>query len=1204
MAPTQQAIETGFLAMITDINDANELILRRISETPGKTILGFLALSEMEQDALLSVVREALQRPPSISIRQLLRTRPGAACYALMLARSISKLPGGQFWPCVEEQLDVRLFPADQHTVANDFQLACSRIGVLDGTIDNVGWVNAAPFIFQAGILHYWRTALADGLRRTLKVLPAPDLEDDTVVLRFVAELGRHIVNQPILSRTLETEIGPLLVRRLVIAFLKNDDSVLPPHLRTPMRESFQTTARGAVLRSPYLAFDPAFGELELVLPAQNTRIATPDTYWMVERRRYPGRSETRIPITDLSQRQCAVSLHRLSGTYQDQDFQIDARLDETVPFRVFREDTLRERRTTTGTSSLPPGDYLVLIAPEVDAAEDDDGFSPCEGYRIYRNLQLRPGDNPVELQLGERRWRIGCDLQTGIFANRNRLTALRLEGGELLHYGPSVGLVGYFPASADNDPDFQLTICCAEQGFTRTGRLASGGENNRVYVFTENLRNPLSAWLKELAPGIHRIELALIHANRRVEHRFWYWRGLDGINESRGFACSEFPNNLDLGRCAGVAKVGNTLAFRGDYHRPFIRLALASPGTDLVLPRPGVQAVLISPGEDWEEEPNPDQPVIVSRDDKRVLRFRSGGFQRWEIRCGNAQVGLLDTHRSSFAISLAGVCQTYGGSGSLIARREDGKEVKLLSFAMPLTATSPEFTQNHGMALEEWAFDVPTEDLFEVAVRLTDLSDEPDAPAASELILTSVTNAFEDTLCELSPGLSILTRQVERSGTGFIHLTVTLHPNLLHDRFLLLDFMRRGSVDVTWVPLRCVERHGYALLRIVVMGSATPNETSTWWRRLRSARRTENAQRTDPSLAQALEALSVDELNKGLITCRQLLGWKYPKTVWDRAAIWFQDFPIYLGRHRFNIHDHSAAAWWEQSATELCEHAAGSVTPVVKQFLLGSQPNGLRIPPARMEGSTRTLSASPLGRSLILGKEIQAAGGLLSFIRNTYHSNQVDRDVFHAFQGFASASRGQGTSLGGFGFKKFLETLFQRSDEVWDNTARIVVESLLSPEHLLVSVRSINRRCHLLGAASDNPHGHALENLVQSIARVHQNLDQLMPAVSRELGIAQQFEDPYDAGNFVFWWKPPCLANPWGQKIAEITWALTAIARLTANQVINPQQFQTWLEALFGASNERKIQNGVCTLLSLAPELFAFYVGLFDVAFAETAQN
>lgn len=316
------------------------------------------------------------------------------------------------------------------------------------------------------------------------------------------------------------------------------------------------------------------------------------------------------------------------------------------------------------------------------------------------------------------------------------------------------------------------------------------------------------------------------------------------------------------------------------------------------------------------------------------------------------------------------------------------------------------------------------------------------------------------------------------------------------------------------------------------------------------------------------------------------------------------QDLPVYLARHSFNIWDGTAAKWWEQGSSELAEFAASSQAPVARQLIFGSQPACLRTPPDCTEVATGRYWETHVGRSLNLGKEIRAAGGLLPFTQGAYHTKLVDQAVFQSFQNFNAVIGGQASDFGPLDLKAFLSKLFQRSEELADTCARIKAESLLSPEHLLLSVRAINRRCRALEAVSRTNDAHPLTHIAQTVEKLYQRLPMAMPNISRKLGIEEQFPDPYVEGNFVFWWSPPCLENRWSQKVGDLLWGLVGVSRLCANGKIDPDKFQQWLGDLLKATHDRGIQNRICVLLSLAPELFAFYVALFDLAFSQPTKN
>ncbi|MDC0275418.1 hypothetical protein OAL00_00625 [Verrucomicrobiales bacterium] len=1210
------------------IDEAHDLILQRINETREPIILGFLPLTEAEQDAILNLVRDELSKGYHTSIHRLLRTRAGAAAYAMMLARSKSELSGDQFWPCVEEQLGIQISPQDQRTVTFEFQQACRRLGALEGTVEGVAWVNAALYIFQAGILRCWSSALADGLRITLNTIPAPDIDDERTVRRFVTELGRHIHNQRILSKTLESDIGSLLVQRLVVAYLREDDSALPPHLRQPLRESFRAAGKGAVLRGPYLSFDQALDQIELVLPAQSTRITTPDSYWSLQSYRYVARSENRIPINELKGAELEISLCDLSGNFENQEFQIDARVDDQISFRIFNGATLRERRLDAGKSSvLPAGNYLVVMTTGADAGDDDEEVEEHGCLRIYRRLDLRPGDEPLVLTNGEGKWEISCALQPGVFVDKNRSHIIQLEGGETLHYGDAVGLNAYFPATDEIDPKFYLDVSCQDRGLPRSFDVSVSDESNHVFVFTENLRKPLLKFLSDLPPGIHRIEIVLSHKDRRIEHSFWYWRGLERITESAGFFCQKFPENVDLTRSKGIERrATSNIAFRNEYHAPFIKIALSNYDFDLNFRRAGVQVTMITPEEDWEEEPDKSEPIVVSKNDTRVLRFQSGGFQTWEILCGERQVSTLDSNRTSFTISLAGLCQNYGGSGIISAKREDGERIHLLTFSMPLTSSAPQLKQHHGINEEEWIFEIPVEDLYEIALRVTDYSEQPDLKPEAEIVLISAQDNFQDTDQEIRPGFTVAAgkaetksafhesfdeaweaaqaKDVKGAKTNSVRFSAKYNVESFNDQFLAIDFLRRDSASAPWVTLRCTERVGYSSLRFLMMGGNLPDKSSTWWHCLRSARRGDGRSSSDSELAAALKDLPPYDLDRALSSCRSLLAWKYPFSVWMKGASRLQNLSVYLGRHCFNACDDSASIWWGQGISEISAYAASVQAPVARQFVFGSQPDSLRIPTNAIALGRGREFQSPVGRSLNLSAEMRERGGLLPFAKEAFFTKQIYGDALCAFEKFGAVSSGQSSVFGKFKLKDFLSSLYEKAEDLYESSPRVKVESLLSPEHLLYSVQPLNRRSRAVASVDNTEGHHPLAKLAQRIEKTHQGLSTAMAPVSNRLGIQGQFMDPYEEDSFIYCWIPPTIESRWGVKIAEIIWALCAVSRLAANRVINPQQFENWLHAVLHTSEEQKVRDRICAVLSLAPELFAFYVALFDLAFAESNKD
>ena len=1187
------------------IDEANELVLRRIAEAGDEMILGFLPLSKEQGQAVLRIVRESLQGG-LVTINGLLEKAPAATTYALAVAPSRSLTSGGNFWPSLHKDLGLEVDPSMRRHLSVTFLRTCQQLGLLAQRIGDVGWILADPFIFQAGMLYYWREALASGLKLTLRNLPAPDSDSEETMERFLNELKRHIFNQPTLKKILQTPVGGLLVRRLIVAYQQGDYSVLPPHLQKPMRDAFEGAGRGMVLRAPYLAYDVAFKQIELVLPTQSTRVATPNTCWQVANRRYAARSETRLPLNELPNRRPKVKLQDLAGSFQEQAFHMDARVDETVPFRIFREDSLRERRADAGKScSVPPGNYLIVMAEAVHAGEDESDVLDFSGYRVLRDVELRPGDEPVELRLGETRWEIGCALAAGVFVDHERARTLPLDDGRLIHYGPEFGLVTYFPEVVLDDVVPVLELVVGNQTFRRTVSLGADMEKGGVIIFSEAINRPMKEMMDELPPGLHFVQITVTRRTRTVNYSFVYWEGLREISELQGFQCEQFPENIDFRRSKGIEQ-GNdgSILFQEGFHAPSISIAISGTPESLNVRRSGLQAILVSPGEDWEEEPDAMEPIIVLQNDRRAVRFQSGGFQEWEILCGNVPLAKLTTQRTRFAVSLAGLSTQFGGSGEVSARGNDGQQIPLLAFSKPLTAWRPDFHQDDRLGIGKWILTVPAEDLQEIGVRKTDFSDYPEPSQTPIVPFTSFNYHFSKEFFEVEDGVSLSTRKIDRNGTSFIEVSLEFQEDSLRGKLLLVDFYRKAQLETRWFPLQCVERQGYSSLRIVLMRRPSPVSFCSWWQRLRCSPRPENDDLTDNDFGSRYEPLKSEELEDALVACRNLLSWKYPQEVWHREAEKFRDLPVHLGNWQFNEYDSTAAIWWEQGALELVEHSAAKQAPVVRQFLFASQPASLRIPLEQLPLLSGCQFRTLLGRSLTLSSEIRERGGLIHFVPEVYHDGFVSQEAFEAFSQFNQVIHGRAESFGSMELKWFLESLFAKTEELAENHINLEVDSLLSPRHLFLAVRLLNRRCRPVETAAASEDDHVLLSVAQMLATAYQQLSRIGQPIAERFGINLKFKDPCDEYRFNSWWTPPCLANGCSLKVADLVWGIAAISRLAAHRKIDSSRFQRWIGTLLNTSRDCEVRNRLGVLLSLAPELFAFYVGLFDLALCEEPPN
>ncbi len=1187
-----------------NLQEANQLVLSKIGGEGEFLILGFLPLSEPEEEAVLRLVKEQLSPPHDWGgLERLWQTAPGALTYALSVAPSRSLTSGGNFWPALESDLNLEVVVGQRSEFALRFRRVCRRLGLLDGTIHDIAWIHAAPFIYQAGILHYWKDALAHGLRTTLKHYPAPDLEDPTAVAIFADRLQERIHNQPILKRLLSQDVGRLLVHRLVVAYSQQDWSVLPPHLQQPIREAFTDAGRGEVLRSPSLAFDASSRQMQIVLPAVPLLLAGVHTHWRIEGRNIAARRETRIPLDDLAGRTWKIELRDLEGGFETQTFIVEAALGESVPFRVFRTDTGREARIRlTAEVELTAGAYWVVFAKDI-RTNDEDFVQEHDTFRAIE-VELRPGDDPLVLTNDASSWVLRPALLSGIYVDRDLAAFALLENDDLLHYGDSLGLVAYFPAKSFDEASAHLTVHRADGSPLSIESIELPVARGDVYVFQENLHASIARALDLLDPGIHRLHITIAHNAGRADYSMWYWKGLRSISLQLGFKCNPLPKNLNPAACRGLVPNEQGFSFQKNFHAPFVSLVLTQPAQTLELKRAGIRVVLAEPGEPWEEEPETGKPIVVDHCDRRILRFQSGGFQSWEILCLDRSLIRLDRKKTNAVVSLAGIATEIGGSGLIRAKAQDGTEIPLVELARPLTASAPQHHLLHAHNAETWKFKVSVKSGFEIGVSITDLTRDPLQKIGTiETIAAWHEGGIVGNEIRFGAATIVVSGRFDET-TGdeesrLVRVKSTHSIAALDNGLWAIDFFHRESVDGNWTPLESVEKHGYSVLRLFAWGDLLPDEKAGWWPRLRRAGRPDEAGNTDAALATALEAMSESALDIALNASRRLLGWKYPSAVWRVNAHRLQDIPVYLGRHRFSFEDGSAPIWWAHGSAELSDYASQSTNPVVRQFLFASKPRSLCTPRFWLgHAIPDDLGSSPIQRCFSVPSNIRNAGSLRAWVLSAHAKDELYRDVIYCFSNFVQVSSGTASEFSDFQLNAFLEGgtagvpgLYHEAVKLNESASRLDVSTLLGPDHLLHCIRKLNRRCRPIEQVAQGEELQSLSSIAQGLEQMSQQLDRVGPEIGRKLGWV---------GTANHWWVPPLLESPIAQKVAGLVWVVAAICRLVANGRLTPREFDSYLQRLLCVQDgsTRTLQNRLCILLSIGPELSAFYIALFELTF------
>src|SRR5690625_5245055 len=1191
------------------VQDANQLVLDKINEAEEQMIFGFLPLKLCEQKTVIEAVKTAL-RQDCVRITGLLRATPAATGYALATAPSQYLTTGGIYWEPLERSLDSRIPNTQRTELPHLFRTICRNLGLLSGTLEQAGWTNIAPFIYQAGILPTWIDSLTHALQTTLRSRPAPDLEDPAALRAFADAIRARIHGQANLGHLLESEVGPLLIRRIVTAYQQNDWELLPAHLKKKIYEAF-ISGRAVSLRSPYLCFDPAFQSLQLVLPAVSSSITTPSSRWRIENREHAAWKETRIPLEELQQRNCSIELAELAAPYESLTFSVDARFNSDRPFRVFRSDNGRERTFSLNSNILlPPNSYTVVMSKNV-ATNDEDFVEENENFRQL-DIDLRPGDDPLVLSTADERWTLQPRLKSGFYINHAVASTTILENGDLLHYGDELGSVGYLPTHGLNENShIEFSIECEERDLAKSAEIEIPDCLQRgVYLFkSERQELHTREFLSHLPSGIHRVKATLATHLERAEYVFWFWKGLRFISHHHGYQCDTWPENLNMTQSTGIRRINNNIGIQENYHGPSITLRLTTPDIELTLPRAGARAVIVDPENNFEEIAEPTEPIVVTANDPRTIRFESGGFTDWEIAAPNRQIITLNKQRTRYATSLNGLASEIAGSSTILAKSIDS-EIHLLTLTKPLTATIPTRHPAPPELPQKWSFSVALQPNDIIGVSVTDLSDSPRLTPSSISALVDWDDGKEISFEEIRIGAAAIVISATSEGesdAGFFNIDVKIFydPEHLEGEFWSIEFYHRSDPYSDWVPLSCAEPHGhYSTLGLFVSGKNRPTGDSSWWKHLRAASLSDLNDDEPTETKQILSAISDENLQDALKACRQLLNRKYPSTVWDDHAKHIRYIPIHLGENRYNVFDNSGPIWWHEATLDLAKYAAATSPPILHQFLFAAQSGALRLP------RDKTVLSSPYHRDIITASlavpaMIQEKGSLRNWLLPGMDKNHLSETVLQSFGNLSEAARNESIDLKNFCLNHFLKArnqgLYRETERLIDRQIQVKwPQPLLSGEHLLLCIQKLNRRSRIIYMATQKDTPHPLARVAQPLTRARNNLSWTGPQVAQLIGWSNQNEES--------WWCPPGCENPLVESVAALAWTVAASARLAAHRETSAESFNRVLEELSnspdGANSRTNITRLLSHLLSLAPELYAFYVALFELRFPHSRAN
>jgi hypothetical protein len=1172
--------------------DSNQRILQLLSEADGPVTLGLLPLTAEEETAFINQVIEHCCGDVDRLMNLLRWKSPAVVTYAIAAAASQAVTEGKLFWQRFSDRIGIRLdSPNHRERLADAFKMACRRLGVVDPDVSAMTWKNIAPMMAQASILHAWADALARAMQSAMQRRPLPDLEDSRSLNQFAAELADHIHHQQNLRSILKTEVGGIVVHRLISSCVYDRFEILPAHLRGPMKKAFEIGGRQVSLKSPYVTFSVHLGCFEVVLPKQPGKLLSQATHWLVKGRQYSPQSDRTLDEYELGDRVCEVRLCRLAADYPDQEFKLD--LSMVQPIRLFDESTLRERTVRIGEETvLAPGEYLVVLGQEAFSefpeAEENSG-----DYRVLRSVTLRPGVDSLRIRHANQESCLSPALKAGIYHSAQEGLSTILEDGSRLHYGRKFELLVYIPKSQHSG--FLRVAVASRNVDLAEEEVPLQQEEQGVYDYSSALEKSLQEAMEALPAGIHPIRVKVATDATAVTRDFWYWKGLQRISKHLGFYCDPVPSNVNFSRSKGIREAEHGCGLLEGNHAPRLVIAL-SQGESISIIRPGIRTVCFDPSEDDESEVRSIETLTVREKDSRVLEFESGGFEEWSLSCNGKTFANLDQKRTRQRIGLRSMIAEFGKSGVVDARSLSGDSFRLFGFASGLLGKRLELTLDHGQGLERWKTTMPCEGLGRLAIRVSDYSRAPNSEPGfvCDLAVDEFDAESGEKEVQVTAGIAVSYKLCPAEGNLHerLKLELRIEPATVDDRLLLVDLIHAPLGTEDWRSLECADGPNPSRLSVVTCGGAKPTpEQATWWHHLW---RVNQAQLTDDAI-RLYGNLGAPDVAAALAKISELTAIKYPSTVYGHSAKYLSSLAHKLSSRREAAGFRDSNTWWCEGASELEVHAAAKITPVVRQFLFSCNPHCLchqwvsepdREPRGMIESSFQLLGV------------VRRAGGRVAYAQEVFHSGKHPSEIFASFANSPQVFSGQAGTFSSFDFQRFFKPVFDRVLDHVESASPLDSMPLLSARHLLHATHALNRRARVLAKASDATADHPLHGALQCLASTRVKAASIIKNLNSKIGyvpwatqVNLDRHDHFDAPDAP---ELPYLASPQASALNEITWAFCVLGRATAHGVLPNGNYREHLKQFVGTHVQTHPIN---LILSFAPELFAYYVALLDFA-------
>lgn len=1163
--------------------EINRQIIKLIGQSVSPTILGLLPVEVEMQDACLKEVRDYVAGDFH-RLKLNFGYFPATTAYAV--AVSIGRgATDANFYNAIRDQLGLELGNFERGSLAVYFTSVCRKLGVVmphdeqEAAMDR----NLRQIIFQAGILPYWVEHLGPAVTSYLERNACPDLEDAAQVARFAKVLSEKVPDgHRRLRRTLGSSVGPLVTAAILRAFSSGDFDQLPPHLRAPMREARRKTGAESI-RSPFLRYRQESRELVLVLPRQSSKLADYNSHYLIGATTFNALVERELAASDLGGESVAVQLRALREPYHDQAFQVKLAPNVGEPFFVFR--AADGRRMFVGEHNeieLPLGDYDLLLGDGI-ATNEDESFEKAGKYRVAR-VEVFPGRESLELKSGGRtftiRPRLGSDLLIQDGAG-NRLGTV--EGG-LLYYGDSLEVHAFTPAVAGETTEpVEFKIECLESpGIAPRAYRAQQPSQRGAYEFYDLTEALVRPFLASLPAGIYEVHISAEGKTRTFNRKLTYWKGFSSTGSTFGFRCTAPPRNFDMATSAGLRSTPDGLRLNPDHIGAEVVLGVRQPVRSFTLAKPGLWLSLSDPSQ-HEVRPLPlGASIEVSPALGQVLVVESGDVLPWQIICQETLLVTLKPGQAKSSLNLSALLAQFGESGRLHAKNPAGSKVELATFSKANLFRDLRVDCPSGSITYAASFKLGKSQIRQLEVTVVNFADET-LPARRQEI-----DLVDGTVTEAGLGEGQAEWQIGTEGTDWV---ITLRANLtaILPGVHFVDLRGRRGPEDAWQSLKVADTYGLSESRLVLGGPTMVAPASAWTKLVSSVY---GAFHNGSPLNLNWLTLSEQEMPTALGRLQEALLFKYASAVWPSVR-WLENAVSAICQHCFDIHVDGMPGIFAAAAVAGLERRSESGLNVNSILIFGCQSRLLSLNGAKY--CSAPSANTPIARVFSELSKVASAPSLRDYAMN---GGQLDFQFLGGFGNFAAVAGNSANEFGGFKYQEFFKHLGTAVQDLDFRHAHTPIDGLLSPAHFLGAIRPLNRRFRPLEQVrSQNEPTSSLSRMVGDIQAVRGQFDQVALALKERLAIP----------GYVDFRVPVKIAeSEMVQVVSDLLLLIGAMARLHAAGLISRSQYMTWLKKLLtpeGDHLERRIRR-FCLLLSLAPELFAFYMLFWEAVLKPTAKN